>query len=335
MISEPDKYRLSDDLHENIFATEVRPRLFAGAQPSERPVAVIFGGQPGAGKSAAVAAAVGEFKARRGVVEIIGDDLRSMHPLYDDLMAQDDRSAAFYTDQNTGRWVEKAIAYAKEHRFNVVIEGTFRSSDVVANTMRRFREAGYEIDARALAVNERFSRQGILERYEAQRAARGSGRMTMPHSHQAAYDGMPLTIERIDREQLADRLTLYRRGNEVIYTNQVKDGRWVNEARAVDALQQERARPWTEHERKAFLDAADRIDAMLHADGRRATQEEIAAALELRSAVEPPNTELAKEQRGFVDPLSRYPEVVAARARVSARELHRVPFKGRVEGIER
>jgi hypothetical protein len=124
---------------------------------------VIFGGQPGAGKSASFAAAVLEFQSQGGAVEIIGDDLRSNHPLYDDLMAVDDQSAAFYTDRDTGRWVEKAIAYAKDHRFNVVIEGAFRNSDVVANTMRQFRAAGYEIDARALAVNERFSRQGILE----------------------------------------------------------------------------------------------------------------------------------------------------------------------------
>ncbi|SEB25430.1 Zeta toxin [Variovorax sp. YR216] len=264
-----------------------------------------------------------EMESRGGAVEIIGDDLRAMHPSFKRLMAADDQSAAFYTDRDAGRWVEKAISYAKDHRYNVVIEGTFRSSDVVANTMRQFREAGYEIDARALAVNERFSRQGIIERYEAQRAARGSGRMTMPHSHQAAYDGMPLTIERIEREQLVDRLALYRRGNEVIYTNQVKNGRWENPPRAVEALQQERARPWSEHERTAFLDAADRIEAMLLAEGRHATQKEIAAAVQLRSAIEPASTELAKEQSGLVDPLSRYPEIVAARARVAARDLQR------------
>jgi hypothetical protein len=304
---DPDLHRLPEDTHQFIFETEIRPRLFSRVEPAQRPVAVIFGGQPGAGKSATLAAAVVELSSRGGAVEIIGDDLRSMHPLFDDLMAADDQSAAFYTDHDSGRWVEKAIAHAKEHRFNVVIEGTFRNSDVVANTMRQFRAGGYEIDARALAVIERFSRQGIIERYEAQRATRGSGRMTTPQSHRAAYEGMIVTLDRIEREQLADRLTLYRRGNEVVYANQLTAGRWQSAPRACKALEQERARPWTDHERQAFLDAADRIDAFLHAPGRHASAEEIARAAELRLSMEVP-----------ADPLNRYPEVVAARARLAA-----------------
>lgn len=254
--------------------------------------------------------------SRGGSVEIIGDDLRASHPLYDDLMVADDQSAAFYTDRDSGRWVEKAIAYAKEQRFNVVIEGTFRSSDVVANTMRQFRAAGYEIDARALAVNERLSLQGIIERYEAQRAARGNGRMTLPSSHRAAYDGMVLTLDRIEREVLADRLSLYRRGNEVIYSNRAHGGAWQEPARACEALQAERARPWSSLEFEAFHRAADRIDAFLRAPGRNASQAELSAAAQLHASV---------------DPLSRYPEVLAARERALQRQGER-SIKGPSEG---
>jgi hypothetical protein len=82
-------------------------------------------------------------------------------------MERDDKTAAFYTDRDSGRWVEKSIAYAKEHRLNLIIEGTMRSPAVVADTMQGLRHAGYEIDARALAVNERLSWQGVMQRYEA------------------------------------------------------------------------------------------------------------------------------------------------------------------------
>jgi hypothetical protein len=53
-----DKYRLSEADHQAIFDLDIKPDLFAGAKPSNQPVAVIFGGQPGSGKSAAVDAAV-------------------------------------------------------------------------------------------------------------------------------------------------------------------------------------------------------------------------------------------------------------------------------------
>ncbi len=113
-------------------------------------------------------------------------------------MEADDKTAAFYTDRETGRWVEKAIAEAKAQRVNIVIEGTMRDGNKVAETMESLREAGYPIDARALAVTSRLSEQGIMQRYENQKADRGAGRMTMREAHQAAYDGMLQTLDRIE-----------------------------------------------------------------------------------------------------------------------------------------
>jgi hypothetical protein len=100
------------------------------------------------------------------------------------------KTAAFYTDRDTGQWVEKAIAEAKAKRVNLIVEGTMRDGDKVAATMESLREAGYQIDARALAVTSRLSEQGILQRYEKQKAVRDYGRMTTPEAHRAAYDGM-------------------------------------------------------------------------------------------------------------------------------------------------
>jgi hypothetical protein len=87
-------------------------------------VAVIFGGQPGAGKSAGVENAENELRLRGGASQIVGDDLRDYHPHYYTLTKTDDKTAAFFTDRDTAPWVEKAIAEAKERRVNVAIEGT-------------------------------------------------------------------------------------------------------------------------------------------------------------------------------------------------------------------
>jgi predicted ABC-type ATPase len=189
MASNPDRHRLTEAEHQRIFERDIVPAVFSGAKSTDRPVAVIFGGQPGAGKSAAVDATVRELGERGGAVQVIGDELRSYHPRYAELMAQDDKTAAFYTDRDSGRWVEKAIQHAKDLRVNLVIEGTMRDGTKVAETMTSLRQAGYEIDARALAVNERLSWQGVMQRYEEQRNDRGSGRMTAPHSHRDAYEG--------------------------------------------------------------------------------------------------------------------------------------------------
>lgn len=287
MALDPAAYRLSEDDHQRIFETRIKPVLFADASPSTAPVAVIFGGQPGSGKSAALDWASVQLAQHGGAVQIIGDDLRDYHPANAQLMREDDRIAAFYTGPDSGRWVEKAIAYAKEQRFNVIIEGTMRDSNVVAATMKGFREAGYEIDARVLAVSYQLSEQGIYQRYERQKAARGQGRMTTPEAHQAAYDGLPVTVARIEAEKLADRLTIYRRGVVSIYENELRAGAWLRPPQAAAVIQAERARPMTAEETEAYREGYRALAAMIRSPARRATPEEMAKIDQLLAAAMP------------------------------------------------
>jgi len=282
MALNPDQYRLSESEHQAIFERRIQPNIFANAQPSVLPVAVIFGGQPGAGKSAAVDVAIEELDARGGCVQIIGDDLRDYHPKYATLMKADDKTAAFYTDRDTGSWVEKAIAQAKEQRVNLVIEGTMRNSDVVAETMQSLREAGYQIEARALAVNPRLSEQGIMQRYEKQKESRGVGRMTTPEAHQAAYDGMLHTLDRIEKQKLADRVSIYRRGAEVIYSNELQNGHWLRPPAARAAVEAERTRPMTLQERRDYVKGFDALADMMAKPERQASGEDIRKIADLR-----------------------------------------------------
>ncbi|HTJ59460.1 MAG TPA: zeta toxin family protein [Devosiaceae bacterium] len=293
MALDPAACRLSEDDHQRIFDTRIRPRLFAGVAPFPAPVAVFFGGQPGSGKSAALDWAAGELAGRGGAVQIIGDDLREYHPANARLMREDDKIAAFYTGPDSGRWVEKAMAYAREQRFNVIIEGTMRDSNVVAATMKGFREAGYEIDARVLAVSFKLSEQGIYQRYEHQKATRDQGRMTTPEAHQAAYDGLPATVGRIEVEKLADRLTVYRRAGVPIYENELRDGERLRLPLASALIQAERARPMTVEEADAYREGYRVLAAMIRSPTRRATPEEIAKIDQLLAAAMPLETRIA------------------------------------------
>jgi len=274
MKSNPEQYKLSDEEHQTIFEKRIKSDVFADANACNQPVAIIFGGQPGAGKSASVDNALNELKNRGGAVQIIGDDLRDYHPKYAKLMEVDDKTAAFYTDRDTGRWVEKAIAEAKVRRVNIVIEGTMRDSDKVAETMQNLRAAGYTIDARALAVNERLSEQGIVQRYEYQKADRGVGRMTTPEAHKAAYEAVPITLERIEREKLADCVTLHRRGGEVIYHNELHNGQWQQPPQARQILGAERNRAMTPEEAYQYAAGWVSLSQRIETPERKATTQE-------------------------------------------------------------
>lgn len=272
---DPLTYRLSEADNERIFETTIKPSLFFEASSVSTPVAVLFGGQPGSGKSPAIVAARQEFNDAGGAVEIIGDDLRPYHPAYAKLLRQDDQTAATYTAVDAGLWVEKAIAYAKAERFNVIIEGTMRDPNVVAGTAKSLRDAGYKIDARALAVPYHLSELGIMQRYEAQKADRGAGRMTAPEAHQAAYAGMLTSLNRIERERLVDRLTIYRRGNEVLYFNELRGGDWATDPQAAEVVRRERDRPMTLKEAVAYADRLRELEDLVRRPGRNASRADI------------------------------------------------------------
>ncbi|API61311.1 zeta toxin of the postsegregational killing system (plasmid) [Tardibacter chloracetimidivorans] len=267
MDRDPDRYRLSPDKHRAIYESRIAPLLFAQAAPVERPTALVLGGQPGAGKSALLAAAHAEFDRRGGLIEIIGDDLRAFHPRYSELQRHDDRTAAFFTDRDSGRWIEMAIADAAARRCNVAVEGTMRLPDKVAETLTRFRDNDFVTDARALAVNPELSALGILQRFVAQKDSRGYGRMTSMEAHGAALGGMLDTLDRMQDERLADRLTIYRRGGEILHRFDFSHPLSPDEPRAREIVERERGRPLTAEEAAYKRAEIDRLAPALQRYG--------------------------------------------------------------------
>lgn len=262
MNADPERHSLGPDRLADLYQHVVVTRIFRfnrEALSQAQPTLILLGGQPGAGKTPMQGQASREFGGRGGLVKIIGDDLRAFLPHYKALQRGDDRSAAFYTDRDSGRLVEMALADAAKRRINVLVEGTMRSPDVVAATLKRFRDAGYQTDARALAVSPELSSLGIMQRYIAQKESRGVGRTTTPQAHQAALDGMLATLDRIQDGRLADRLTIYRRGGEVIHSFDLSGWGGAEDLRARAVVQNERERPLSAEVRDYVSGEYDRL----------------------------------------------------------------------------
>ncbi|MEO7465539.1 MAG: zeta toxin family protein [Sphingobium limneticum] len=267
MDHDPERHSLSPDALQKIYETRVAPRLFRGTQSVEQPTAIILGGQPGSGKTPMQNHAAREFAASGGMVKIIGDDLRAYLPHYKSLQRADDKSAAFYTDRDSGRLVEKAIAEAAQRRVNVLVEGTMRNPETVAATLRQFRDAGFRTDARVLAVSPEMSSLGILQRYAAQKESRGIGRMTTTEAHQNALLGMLDTLDRLQDGRLADQLTIYRRGGEVIHSFDLIGPAHGSDPRARDLVERERSRPLSPQEARYKQQEIERLTPILQKHG--------------------------------------------------------------------
>lgn len=69
----PEQYMLDEKEHQRIFERHIKPDLFkSDMRPADHPVAVILGGQPGAGKSGILDMAFLELSQFGDVVQICG-----------------------------------------------------------------------------------------------------------------------------------------------------------------------------------------------------------------------------------------------------------------------
>lgn len=228
-----ERYLLSDAESRRIFAERIVPTEFAGIAGVDHPVVHFFGGQPGAGKSVAQGAVTTAIIAADdigAVASIIGDDFRPHHPAYNQLLAEDDEAAAFYTDLDSGRWVEQAIAWAIERRPHVILEGTFRRPEVTIESAKNFTDSGFEAHVHVLAVHKFVSRTRIFGRYYDQLRANGKGRYTLPAAHDASYDSLPAAVGAILDSGVFLRATAYDARGHVIAESGGPSGSAISDA---------------------------------------------------------------------------------------------------------
>jgi hypothetical protein len=138
-----------------------------------------------------------------------------------------------------------AEAYLAKHRINAVVETTMRDPGDFLEPTAMFRRAGYRVEAAIMAVPAPLSRLGILTRYEDLVAADACGRMVEVSNHDASYAGVLSCATAIDDERLVDEVSVWRRGNHLLYSNDLTAKRsWRNPPAAVAAISAERSRLW-------------------------------------------------------------------------------------------
>lgn len=275
-------FKLSDRQHQTIYS-RIEKEQFTGTKPVENPRVIITGGQPGSGKSKLIEMSKKDFPDGN-VVVINGDDLRGYHPQSDKILKMDDKKFAERTDPDSREWTRKLFEKAIETKRNIIFESTMREPGPISKTMERLKDNGYHVTTKIVAANERDSTTGIYKRYESQKAERGYGRFSEQSSHDAAYEGMPRTVEHIEKNQLADRMEVYNRDGDQLYVNEVKNKTWEKQPEAVKAIEQERQKVPSLRQIEKFKHDWREIKDMMQA--RQASLKEVEQAREVERKLE-------------------------------------------------
>ena len=216
--------------------------------PLENPQAVLLGGQSGAGKT--TLHNVFRNALDGNVIVVNGDEYRSFHPRYKQLCAQYGIDAPAHTAAWAGRMVEAVVDALSIMGYNLVIEGTLRTSDVPLRTAAFLRGRGYGVSLALMAVKPEISLVSCQLRYEQMRIAGTEPRAVDPAHHLLILESIVDNLKVLEDSGMFDSVDLYSRSERCLFSS--ADG----EGRASEALRDVLFGDWTEEERKhqAYLE---------------------------------------------------------------------------------
>lgn len=200
------KYKLSDKEYNEKYNL-IKKIFFKDKTSINRPIAIIVGGQTGAGKGLLISASKKQFKDDN-VIIINSDELKPFHPKASEIAEKYSTYFTKVTDQETNTWTSNLFDEAIQNNYNIIFEGTMKNARIIS-TIQKLKENGYKVIVKALAVPFLDSLTAIHERYEEQLQTKGWGRLVTIEHHDESYNGMPKTINEIEKQGAFDELDIY------------------------------------------------------------------------------------------------------------------------------
>ena len=204
------KYKLTDKEHEQYYQTI--KRIYTGGKiPVDNPIAVIIGGQTGAGKSGIIGYSTKMF-VDDNVIIINSDEIKPFHPQSEEIAKLYPQMYTEITDQESNTWTSQLFEELRREKYNIIFEGTMKNNRIADESITELQKLGYTVVVRGIATCDLESRMSILERYEGQVRTKGWGRLVTTNHHNQTYVGMPNTIDYIENTGKYDVLEIFARG---------------------------------------------------------------------------------------------------------------------------
>lgn len=252
------RVRLSDQEMQRIFEDQIVPERLGGAAGGvRRPELVVVTGQPAAGKTTVIRELVQSFREHDGAVALIADDYMQYHPLFHELRVRDDFTAGDHIYPFAERWLDMAIEYVIARRSNVILEEGVGDLARVAGIVRRFDQSDYAARLNAVAIRRERSRLFNLLRYLEERRRHGTGRYVPLEAQDVCFTGSADLLRLFESAGSPVALAGLRvqSHTEVLFENhRLPSGEWARPPQGSEYLTQERDRPLTSAEQRAYVD---------------------------------------------------------------------------------
>ncbi len=200
-------YEVSEEKLDKII-DEIYSKMVFEKTPQEHPIAIIVGGQPGAGKSGLIDKTYAEIE---NSIVLDVDDFRYFHPQIEEILEKYPNDLATFTITFVNRIFKKILDKLIAKKYNLIMQKTLKDDEVIYDTNVPLCKAGYVIALRVLAVSELESKLSTLERSLAVKRTVGYCRWTPIKNQDYACNGLAPTTKAIFASDYCDIVQIYKR----------------------------------------------------------------------------------------------------------------------------
>lgn len=203
-----ERYREFDEMYKKSFIATFGENAFNDPKYKGR-LAVVLGGQTGAGKTGLVTLTNREALLSNKAYYIIDDDqFRKFYPRYDEIMAECPEYSTILTAIGSGPVTPKIMKFASDNGLNFIFDGTMKNSRI-CETAKGWK--GYDVVYKVMATSRIESLLSIFERNAYLRIS-GFGRPVSVDAHDETYYGLPNTIRLLENPSNNANIEVYVRG---------------------------------------------------------------------------------------------------------------------------
>lgn len=184
--------------------------------PVSQPTAYILGGQPGAGKTT-----IQKILAKddNNIFIINADSYRQYHPHFYEIQSIYGNDSPKYTQPFINEVTEKLIDDLSDRKYNLLIEGTLRTSEVPIKTAQRLKYKGYRVELCVMAVKPEISFESTILRYENALLFGEIPRATSKEHHDLVVDKIANNLDTIYNSNIFDCIKIFTRNKGCIYSS--------------------------------------------------------------------------------------------------------------------
>jgi UDP-N-acetylglucosamine kinase len=213
----------------------------------DSPVAIVLGGQPGAGKSNIYQIARRRFS--NNLIELDCDAFRIYHPYYEQIKLIFGKEDGAKTNPFVFRVVDTLVDELSDEKYNLIIESSLNRSKTAINNGKILPPKGYEVELHVMATNKEVSWQGTINRYYEEMRRTGKPRAVPKDFHDQVVSNICNSLSEVKQSGLMSNILIFDRTQTCLYNmkanpdiepstllDQVINGKLHNIAKEVDRL---------------------------------------------------------------------------------------------------